>query len=64
MILTTLLLRQKIALPLLMAAYRWRRGGYSVRFSFAYGFATWLMIIGFDDYMMGLSFQPSWLGLK
>lgn len=62
MILMTLLAGQKIALPLLMAAYLRRWGGYSLPFSFTYALAGWLVIVGFYDKIMGLSLYPSWLG--
>lgn len=64
MILMTLLVGQKIALPLLLAMYVWRWGGRNLRFSLAYGFMGWLVIVGFYDHIMGLTFYPSWLGLK
>ena len=64
MVLLTLIVGQKIALPVLLAVYLWRWGGYSLQFSLAYGLAGWVVIVGFYDRIMGLTFYPSWLGLK
>jgi TctA family transporter len=64
MILVTLLLGIKIALPLMMIVYLLRWGGLSRGLSLGYGFAGWLVIVIFYDRILGLTFYPSWLGLE
>jgi hypothetical protein len=59
----TLLAGQKIALPLMMLVFLRRWGGFPWRYSLAYGVAGWLVIVGFYDHVLGLTFYPSWLGL-
>jgi hypothetical protein len=64
LILATLLVGMKIALPLMLVMYLRRWGGLSLKFSLGYGLVGWLIIIGFYDQILGLTFYPSWLGLK
>lgn len=64
MVLLTLVVGQKIALPLMMAVYLWRWGNYKPWFALSYAFIGWAIIVGFYDYVMGLSFYTSWLGLQ
>ena len=61
LILVTLLLGMKLALPLTMITYLRFRGSRSWRFSVAYGLIGWLIIVGFYDRILGLTFYPSWL---
>ena len=62
MLLLTVILGQKIALPAFLGAYLWGWGGYSRRFSLAYALGGWLVIVAFYDRVMGLVFHPSWFG--
>ena len=62
MLLLTVILGQKIALPAFLGMYLWSWGGYSWSFSLAYAIGGWLLIVGFYDRIMGLVFHPSWLG--
>lgn len=62
MVLGTLLVGQKIALPVMMTVYLWRWGGFKPWFALSYGLLGCLIIVGFYDYVMGLSFYASWLG--
>lgn len=62
MLLLTVILGQKIALPVFLGMYLWSWGGYSWFFSLAYAMGGWLLIVGFYDRIMGLVFHPSWLG--
>ena len=62
MILVTLFVGQKIALPLMVMAYLRISGGKSLRFSISYGLVGWLIIVFFYDYILGITFHPSWLG--
>jgi len=62
MLVLTLAVGQKIALPLFLGMYLWGWGGYGWRFSLAYALGGWLLIVGFYDQVMGLVFHPSWLG--
>ena len=64
LILATLLVGMKIALPLMLVMYLWHWGGLSLRFSLSYGLVGWLVIVGFYDRILGLTFYPSWLGLQ
>ena len=64
LILVTLLVGMKIALPLMLVMYLRRWGGFSLKFSLSYGLVGWLVIVGFYDRILGLTFYPSWLGLK
>ena len=62
MLLLTVILGQKIALPVFLGVYLWSWGGYSWLFSLSYAMGGWLLIVGFYDRIMGLVFHPSWLG--
>jgi hypothetical protein len=62
MVLLTLLVGQKIALPLTMMVYLRHSGGKSLLFSIVYGLIGWLIIVTFYDYILGITFHPSWLG--
>jgi len=64
LVLVTLLVGMKIALPLMMVMYLSQWGGLSLKFSVGYGLAGWLVIVGFYDQILGLTFYPSWLGLQ
>jgi putative tricarboxylic transport membrane protein len=61
LILLTLLLGMKLALPLTMIAYLRFWGSLSWRFAVGYGLVGWLIIVGFYDRILGLTFYPSWL---
>ncbi len=54
----------KLALPLIMVLYLRRWGGLSPRLSISYGLVGWLIIVGFYDRILGLTFYPSWLGQR
>ncbi len=62
LILLTILLGMKLALPLTLLVYLRYWGGFSLRFSLGYGLIGWLVIVGFYDRILGLTFYPSWLG--
>ena len=62
LIVLTLIVGMKLALPFIMALYLYRWGRRSLRFSIAYGLAGWLTIVAFYDRALGLTFYPSWLG--
>ena len=64
LIIVTLLVGMKIALPLLLITYLSCWGGLSLKFSMSYGLVGWVVIVGFYDRILGLTFYPSWLGLK
>ena len=64
LILVTLLVGMKIALLLMLVMYLRHWGGLSLKFSLTYGLVGWLVIIGFYDRILGLTFYPSLLGLK
>jgi putative tricarboxylic transport membrane protein len=61
MILLTLVVGQKIALPVFVGVYLWRWGDYSWRVSISYALGAWVFIVGFYDQIMNLLFHPSWL---
>jgi hypothetical protein len=62
LILVSLVVGQKIALPLFIGMYLWRWGGYGWRVSVGYALAGWLFVVGFYHQIMHLVFHPSWLG--
>ena len=62
MVVLTLLVGQKIALPLMMMTYLRLSGGKSLLFSISYGLVGWLIIVAFYDQILGITFHPSWLG--
>jgi TctA family transporter len=64
MILLTLLVGQKIALPVFIAVYLLRWGKYSVRTAIFYAFCAWLIMVLFYDRAMSLLFHASYLSLE
>lgn len=60
-VLLTLVIGQKVALPLFVAIYLWRWGEYSARISIGYALVAWAFIILFYDKLMHLVFHPFWL---
>ena len=60
-LLLTMLVGQKIAIPVFMALYLLRWGGYGWRVSALYAAGGWLMLVGFYDRVMNLFWHPSWL---
>jgi hypothetical protein len=60
-LLVSLVLGQKIALPIFITIYLMRWGRYSARMSCAYALVGWLMLVGFYDQVMHLLWHPSWL---
>ena len=60
-IVLTLLVGQKIAMPVFIGVYLLRWGQYSKRFSMAYAAAAWVILVFFYDQVMGLLFHPSLL---
>ena len=64
-LLISLVVGQKIALPFFIAMYLWRWGGYGWRVSLGYASGGWLFIVGFYDQVMHLfwhlSYLASWL---
>ncbi len=61
MILIMLMIGQKLALPLFIAAYLIRWGGYNLRTALGYAVGGWLVLILFYDRIMNLFWHPSWL---
>jgi len=57
----TMLVGQKIAIPIYMFAYLIRWGGYGWRPALLYAVGGWIMLIGFYDQVMNLFWHPSWL---
>jgi len=64
LILVTLLVGMKVALPLMLVMFLRYWGGLSLKLSLGYGLVGWLVIVGFYDQILGLTFYPSWLGLQ
>jgi len=64
LILVTTVLGMKIALPLLLTLYLRFWGQRSIRLSLSYGIAAWIVIVGFYDHILNLTFYPSWLGMQ
>ena len=60
-VLLTLVIGQKIALPLFIGIYLWRWGGYGWRLSVGYALAAWAFIAVFYDKLLHLVFHPFWL---
>ncbi len=60
-LLLTLVVGQKIALPLFIAIYLWRWGAYGWRISLGYALAAWAFIVVFYDKLLHLVFHPFWL---
>jgi len=63
MIVLTLLVGQKIAIPLFIGTYIVRWSHYSKRVAVAYALAAWLIMVFFYDQVMSLLFHPSYLAL-
>lgn len=61
MTLLTLVVGQKIALPVFIGMYLWRWGGYGPRVSLGYAIGGWAFIVLFYDQVMHLLFHPSLL---
>ena len=60
-IVLTLLVGQKIALPLFIGSYLWRWGGYSKRIVLSYSIAAWAITVFFYGEVMSMLFHPSYL---
>lgn len=63
MIAVTLLVGQKIALPLFVGVYLVRWGHYRKRIAVAYALGGWAILVFFYDQVMNLLFHPSYLAL-
>jgi hypothetical protein len=63
MIILTLLIGQKIALPLFVGTYVVRWGHYRKRVGLAYALGAWVILVVFYDQVMSLLFHPSYLAL-
>lgn len=63
MIVLTLLVGQKIALPLFIGVYVMRWGHYRKRIAVAYALGAWAILVFFYDQVMSLLFHPSYLAL-
>jgi putative tricarboxylic transport membrane protein len=63
MIVMTLIVGQKIALPLFIGVYVVRWGHYSKRVAVAYALSAWAILVFFYDQVMSLLFHPSYLAL-
>ena len=59
----TLLVGQKIAMPMFICIYLLRWGRYRKRFAAAYALAGWAVLVFFYDQTMGMLFHTSWLAL-
>ncbi|MFQ6006756.1 MAG: tripartite tricarboxylate transporter permease, partial [Woeseia sp.] len=62
-IVLTLLVGQKIAIPLFIGVYLLRWGQYSKRIAAAYALGAWAIMVFFYDQVMNLLFHPSYLAL-
>jgi len=62
-IILTLLVGQKIAIPLFIAVYIVRWGHYRKRIAVAYALCAWAILVFFYDQVMSLLFHPSYLAL-
>ena len=60
-IILTLLVGQKIAIPLFIGVYLWRWGGYSKRIVFGYALVGWALTVFFYGEVMSMLFHPSYL---
>jgi TctA family transporter len=63
LILLTLLIGQKLAIPVFVGIYLLRWGGYSIRIALAYALGAWALLVFFYDRVMSLLFHPSYLEL-
>jgi hypothetical protein len=64
MLLMTLVVGQKIAMPIFIGFYLWRWGGYGLRVCFGYALGGWAFLVLFYDQVMHLLFHPSLLYLN
>ncbi len=60
-LIVTLAIGQLITLPLFIALYLKRWGGYSWRISAAYAFGAWLVLYGFYDQILHVFWHQSWI---
>jgi putative tricarboxylic transport membrane protein len=60
-ILVTMILGQMITLPLFIALYLLRWGGYSWKVCFSYAACCWLILYAFYDQILHIFWHPSWL---
>jgi TctA family transporter len=63
MVVLTLLVGQKIAMPVFIGVYLLRWGHYRKRFALAYALGAWAILVFFYDQVMQLMFHPSWLSV-
>ena len=61
LIVLTILVGQKIALPVFIGIYLVRWGHYSKRIAFAYAACVWGIMVFFYGQVMRILFHPSWL---
>ena len=59
----TLLIGQKIAMPLFIGVYLVRWGNYRKRIAVTYALGAWAILVFFYDQVMSLLFHPSYLAL-
>ena len=59
----TLVVGQKIAMPVFIGIYLLRWGRYRKRFALGYALAGWAVLVFFYDQVMGMLFHTSWLAL-
>ena len=60
-LLLTLALGQKVAVPIFIAAYLVLWGRYSWRLSVMYALGGWAVLVAFYDRTVHLFWHPSWL---
>ena len=61
MIVMSVAVGQKIAIPLFMAIYLRRWAGCGWRVALCYALVGWAILVGFYDRIMHLLWYPSWL---
>ncbi len=61
LVVLTMLVGQKIALPVFVAIYLLRWGQYAKRIAFAYAACVWGIMVLFYGQVMSILFHPSWL---
>lgn len=61
MVLLMLVVGQKLAMPLFVAFYLARWGGFGWRICLTYSVCTWAFMVAFYDRVMHLFWYPSWL---
>ena len=61
MVILTLLVGQKVAIPVFVFVYLIRWGQYSSLVATTYALATWAVMVFFYDQVMNLLFHPSYL---